>query len=158
MNQLIKATFLNLAFFSTAVWAGPEVSIVQTVEKDVLTQQNGTQLTQRVKAEDITPGETLYFTLSYTNSGDEAATQVAIDSPVPNGTTYVLGSAKGNGTEFLIKLNNDTEYQAEASAMITVKGEKLPAQASDVNALRWVVKDIPATESGSVTFQVTVNR
>ncbi len=157
MNKFTSTITASLMLFATVAWAGPEVSIVQSVEKDVVSTLNGEQTSKRVKADDITPGETLFFTLSYSNSGDEAATQVAIDSPVPTGTTYILGSAEGNGTEVLIKLNNDTEYQAEASAKITIKGEQLPAQASDVNALRWVVKDIPAATSGSVTFQVTVN-
>ncbi|KGJ97152.1 DUF11 domain-containing protein [Thalassotalea sp. ND16A] len=159
MNILKKLIAFNLALLPCVLMAAPKVEIQQVVEKDLIIEQNGQQTTQRVAATEIAAGETLFFTLSYQNSGDEIATNVAIDSPVPPGTTYVLGSAAGDGTQILVKVSNDTEYQAADSATVTIKGgETISAQASDISALRWVVKDIPATSTGQVSFQVVVNQ
>lgn len=159
MNTLIKIVAFNLALLPSVLLAAPKVEIKQTVEKEVQVEENGQQVTQRVAAAEILPGETLFFVLSYSNSGDETATKVAIDSPIPQGTTYVLGSAAGDGTKVLIRVSADEEYQNAENAKITNKeGETKTALASDISALRWVVKDIPAATTGTVSFQVVVNQ
>lgn len=158
MKNIIKPIIAIVFCIPALAIAAPKVELTQTVEKYVVVIENGIEITKRELATEVLPGSTLIFTMTYKNSGDEVATQVAIDSPVPSGTTYVLGSAVGDGTEVLVKLSNDTEYVSEANAKVTLQdGEKSPVIASDISALRWVVADIQPATSGKVTFQVDVS-
>ena len=42
-------------------------------------------------------GENIVYTINYRNHSDTNATQVMIKDPIPQGTTYLSGSASGNG-------------------------------------------------------------
>ncbi|WP_371378353.1 hypothetical protein [Thalassotalea aquiviva] len=159
MVKVFKTLVISLLIAPVIAFAAPNVEIKQIVEKEITMIVDGVQVTKRVPASEIEPGAVLFFTLSYKNSGDQVATQVAIDSPIPEGTTYVLGSALGEGAKVLVKLTNETDYQEEASAKVNfIDGETIPAQASDISALRWIVADIPPASDGKVSFQVEVNQ
>lgn len=159
MSKFFKSIAAIIFFIPALVVAAPQVELKQIVEKEIVVVENNIEVTKRELASEIQPGSTLFYTMTYTNSGDEVATQVVIDSPVPVGTTYVLGSAIGDGTEVLVKLSKNTEYVSEANAKVTLKGgDEAPVVASDISALRWIVADIPPVTTGKVTFQVEVNK
>jgi len=46
-----------------------------------------------VAAKAIDPGDVIFYTLSYVNSGDDVATNAVMDDPIPKGTVYLAGSA-----------------------------------------------------------------
>ncbi|WP_371185709.1 hypothetical protein [Thalassotalea maritima] len=150
MKYLINSVLLALSVVTFAAFAAPEVAISQVVEKDIEVEVGGEVQVQRVVATEIEPGETLYFTLTYSNSGDEKAVNVAIDSPVPNGTQYVLGSATGENAQFFIKRTGQQEYLPAQTQNSTEAG-------GSIEGLRWIVDDIEPGKTGSVSFNVTVN-
>lgn len=78
-------------------------------------------------------GDVLEYKIHYTNTKSNAV-DVEIEDTVPNGTTYVSGSAKGDGTH---------------TTSVTAPG-------SD-GKVKWTVSGVPAGESGWVSFQVTVD-
>lgn len=86
-------------------------------------------LTKSVNKAAANEGDTLTYTLSYTNTGEGNATNVRLSDPIPANTTYVVNSASANGS-----------YDASA------------------NKLTWNIGNVAAGASGSVTFQVTVNQ
>lgn len=86
-------------------------------------------LTKSVNKAAANEGDTLTYTLSYTNTGEGNATNVRLSDPIPANATYVVNSASANGS-----------YDASA------------------NKLTWNIGNVAAGASGSVTFQVTVNQ
>lgn len=46
-----------------------------------------------VAAGEVAPGDLIEYRLTYANSGKTAVSQLAVNGPVPKGTTYVPGSA-----------------------------------------------------------------
>lgn len=83
----------------------------------------------QIKADKSTalPNETITYTVIYTNTGDDAATNVNIRLPIPANTTYVEGSA-GSGA-----------YDAGS------------------NSVRWTVPSLAPGATGQFTAKVKVN-
>lgn len=143
--------YLSLLIFalSPAVFAAPNVSI-QTeafVEKEVIGPQGDTQI-QRVPVEQVDPGTELIFELNINNSGDQAATSLKIDNPIPQGTEYVPDSQAGNA-ELLVSWDNE-EFLPEAEF---IEGE---LSATDIKYLRWTLESLNANSNTTLEFRVTI--
>ena len=54
-----------------------------SVAKEIVIEENGQEVAQWVEAEDIEPGQKLRYTVRYINVGDEPATEVRIENPIP---------------------------------------------------------------------------
>lgn len=54
-------------------------------------------IAKSVDKADAVSGDTLTYTLSYTNDGEGAATNVKVEDVIPANTSYVVGSATNNG-------------------------------------------------------------
>ena len=75
------------------VFAAAKISIKTTVEKmEVVETEIGKDI-RFVPTDSAMPGEILRFTLSFSNVGDEAATDVMINNPIPENADYLEGSA-----------------------------------------------------------------
>ncbi|TES95110.1 DUF11 domain-containing protein, partial [Patescibacteria group bacterium] len=74
------------------------------------------------------PGDTLTYTLDYSNTGNGVATNVVVTDIIPRYTTYVDGSASGVGV-----------YNAVDLSIV------------------WAIGDLAVSETGSVSFSVTVD-
>jgi len=86
------------------------------------------------------PGDTVTYTLTCKNIGAGDATNVQLSNPVPSGTSYLDGSATGDGTD-----------------MTFDKAASTPPQESKVTLLRWKLREAlkPGHEQ-VVTFKVIV--
>lgn len=100
-------------------------------------------------------GETLTWTITYTNTSDlpvgdpeSGAGLVIIDEAIPADTEYVSGTAGCSGYSCIVF------YSTDGGGTWTTTE---PVPASDVNALRWyITEQIPADESGTVYFDTEV--
>lgn len=80
------------------VWPGM-VSLATDVYVPDLTSSI-TKTAVDVNGGQVEPGDVLTYTIGFTNSGQDGATNVVVNDPLPPGTTYVPGS--------LVVLTNDT--------------------------------------------------
>lgn len=153
---------LVLLAFSSLVFAAPQVTLEVLAEKDVVeVNKKGKEIKKRVVAKDTVPGDVLFYTISYKNSGDETAINVQIDNPIPAGTVYQDQSAGGENSQVLFSIDAGKSFKTASNLTYEVKDEKgkvktqaaLPEQ---YNVIRWVVADIPANGKGSVGFSVVV--
>lgn len=124
---------------------------VMTLTKAVVTQSSTWGGGTRTR-----PGDTLIYTITYTNTGSGTANQIVISDVSPTNTTYLAGSVAldnsanggtGSGALYVSKTDgSDADEVTESSGTITVSlGSVGPQLMSD------------ATYRGKIRFKVKIN-
>lgn len=152
---------LVLLFFCAwaPAWASPKITVEVVAEKQIVIQKEGKSVTKRVPASDIQPGEVIFYTLKYSNTGDAAARDVVINDPIPDKTVYVAGSVTGHDPLFSIDGGKHFNRPSLLTYTITnARGqqEKRLATPERYTHIRWVIKEIGPGQTGQVGFQVRV--
>ena len=147
-----------LAMITTSAFAAPKVSLNIVSEKKVSVQVDGKTTITRVPAENIDPGEIIINTIKYQNNGDEEATDVVLDIPLPIELTYIAGSAKSEGSSVTFSIDKGKSYKRASLLTYEVilangKRQSRKATPDSYTHIRWVVKSIPAGKKGSVSYQ-----
>ncbi|MBJ6748908.1 DUF11 domain-containing protein [Geomonas anaerohicana] len=161
-NKYLVAATVALALTSMplAVWAQPKVTIAIKAEKEVNVTAKGKQVKKRVAAKGVQPGEEIIYTLSYVNSGTEAAKDVVISDPIPTGTAYIPGSAS-DADDLTFSIDKGKSFKKPTLLTYELKGsggkmEKKVAAPEEYTDIRWTIPQIPAGGKGSVNFKVKV--
>lgn len=142
-------------------WAKPEVKVAMTAEKEISIVENGKTVVKQVTADTVESGQTIYYTLVVTNSGDEKATNVMLNNPVPEGTTYVANSAYGKGTKIGFSVDGGTIFDIPSRLKVEVERdngaiEKQLAGPDRYTHIRWAISEVPAGKSLTLGYQVNV--
>ncbi len=171
LKQLMKIrssfmVFVGALLLSVTAFAAPQVSMEVIAEKEIVeVDKKGKKVTKRVVAEDTVPGDVLFYTIRYKNTGDEAATNITVNNPIPQGTTYRAKSAWGQEGEIFFSIDEKADNQvfkkaSQLSYQITDKdgkAEKKVASPEQYRSIRWVIAEIPENGKGEVGFSVVVN-
>ncbi|WP_455366114.1 hypothetical protein [Kaarinaea lacus] len=159
INKTRYALVALLLFVPAIVLAQPKISVSMTAEKEVVEVINGKQVTKRVAAQSADPGQKLIFTLQYKNDGNEKATNVKVDNPIPHNTVYIVGSGIGKNSKMLFSIDGGKTYKQPS--LLTYEetlanGQKVKKQASpeQYTHVRWVISEVPPGKAGTVGFQV----
>lgn len=163
MKTVVKVLTLALVtalILPAAALAKPLVKIAIAAEKVIVVTKNGKTETRRVPAGEAAPGETLIYTLAVTNSGDEAATNVVVNDPIPEGTQYIPGSATEMG-ELTFSIDGGNTYKKPSLLTYEVTKadgakEKRVASPEQYTHIRWQIPEIVAGAKKELSFQVKV--
>ena len=127
---------------------GPSVNITMTTEQEILVERNGRNVKRRVPTSTVSPGSELIYCIKLVNEGDSTAKNVVVDNPVPDGATYIAGSATGKGSKPVISIDHGKTYSPEHKTS-TIE----PGSVTDV---RWLVDKMPAGSKRQLEFKVKV--
>ncbi|SRR6266567_281750 len=157
---IIMATLLLLPAITLAKQNG---GIELTTRAEVEVVQKGAQgekLVQRVEAStaNVAPGDTVIYIVTYLNNGDDPATDVAINNPVPEHMVYVDKSAEGKDARIDFSVDKGKSYAPLSKLKIeNSKGMERPARPADVTNVRWILeRPVKAGETGSVSYRAKV--
>jgi uncharacterized repeat protein (TIGR01451 family) len=158
-NFIRMAIVMATVLLPLSVYALPLVSVSMKAEKDVTVAVKGEQVTKRVVATSVDPGDVIFYTLNFVNSGNEAADNAIFDDPIPKGTVYLPGSAYGTGAEISFSSDGGETFKKPALLSYEVKlpsgkSEKRSASTGEYTHIRWIISTIPPRGSGQVGFQV----
>ena len=130
--------------------AGPDVKIRSIVEQEINVVEHGQKATRVVQVPlgVIGSGTRLYFTLTMTNKGDEVATNVIVDNPIPPRTVYAIGTATSETGVVTCSIDNGVSFHSENEQQFN------PSRLTDI---RWVVDDLPFGSSCKLGFQVILS-
>ncbi len=159
-SMILTATTLFLLLPSLA-WAKPRVELKVEALKEVKSVENGKEVTRLLPADTVKPGQVLQYTIRYTNTGDEDATRVVVNNPIPKGTVYLAETAYGYGSKITFSADGGKTFGPADTLKVTVTradGSKTTrkAMAAEYTHIRWVITKVPAGGSGSVGFKVRV--
>jgi uncharacterized repeat protein (TIGR01451 family) len=146
-----------------AVWAQQKGAIVlKSVAEVEVTEKNdkGEKVVKRVDVEKATkaPGDTVVFTTTYTNTGQQPATGVVITNPIDEHMTYVDRSATGDNTRIEFSMDGGKTYNTPEKLTIkSAQGLVRPARAEEYTHIRWTLtKPLSAGSTGSVSFKAKI--
>jgi len=141
---------------SAEVFAKSLVSVSMKAEQEVTINKEK----KMVAVKTIDPGDVVLYTISYVNSGDEAATNAFLDDPIPKGTVYIIGSAFGNDADITFSIDGGKTFKKPSlltyEVKINGKMEKRVASPEQYTDIRWTVSMIPDRGKGQVGFKVRV--
>lgn len=142
--------------------AAPKIVFSISQSREVVEVKDGVRTTRMAPAQSVSPGDVVEYVLAYANQGDEAATDANIDDAIPKGTTYLAGTASGEGA--LITFSSDGGKTFAPAVKLTYEVrlpsgavEKRVATPADYTHVRWTLKRVAPGATGKVSFRVKVN-
>ena len=151
---------LCLIVIPSLVFAKPLVNVSIKAEMEVVVKSGDKKMKKRVPAKNVSPGKTVFYTISYHNDGDEKATNVVIDNPIPAGAVYLPGSAHGDG-DITYSIDGGKSYSKPSLLFYEVKDEhgkniKKIASPDEYTNIRWVIPAVEAGKQGTAGYQVII--
>lgn len=159
-RHITTSIALLLSLATATAFAAPKMTMEMKAEKDVVVVENGKQVKKRVEAQAQVSGEVVIYTIHYRNEGNDVATAVKFDNKIPEGTTYIGESAKGDA-DITFSTDNGKSYKKPAQLTyeaVNAKGEKETVIASPekYTDIRWVIPQVPAGGSGQIGYEVRI--
>ena len=128
---------------------------VSTVVQKEETYRNeaGEEQTRLVVAESVAPGETVFYTITFRNVGDEAAEKVVITNPIADALVYVADSAFGPGADIEFSVDGGNTYGKASELTVVEDGVSRSAESKDFTHVRWVMQgNLAAGAQGTARF------
>ena len=152
---------LTLITVSSIAVAAPKVDINIVSEKEITVVENGKTLIKRVAAENIDPGETIINTINYRNTGDENATNIEVNIPIPAELVYIPDSASVKGSKVTFSIDGGKTFKRASLLTYDVvlangKRQSRKATPDSYTHIRWVIKAIPAGSKGTASYKGVV--
>lgn len=138
----------------SALAAAPKLSLKMTAQKEVKVLKNGKEVVEARPAKTMGAGETMLYTITYTNVGDSDAMNAVISDPVPQGMVYIPGSARGAGAQVAFSIDGGKTFQKTPKQV--VGGKERDAAPDMYTNIKWMIKKIGPKGSGSVSFKAKV--
>ncbi len=145
-----------LSLAGAAAHAKPELQMKMVAEKEVTVTEGGKKVVKRVPAQSSAPGEVLIYTLNYKNVGDEKATAVNVDNPLPNGTRYLANTASGAEAQINFSVDGGKTFGKPEQLAVQKSGKKTRAEAVDYTTIRWVLGEVKPGQTGQLGFRAQV--
>jgi uncharacterized repeat protein (TIGR01451 family) len=132
-----------------------------TLETDVhnvelIQAEDGSVSEQWNAVDKIAPGDQVGYRIHYSNNGNNPASGITINNPIPNDTILVANSVSGQNTSISYSIDGK-DFAALNELTITEDGKTRTATSADIQHIRWVVNSpVDAGKAGSVQFKVKV--
>ena len=155
MKILTSMILMTLAFSAAAEGQEQRHLDVSTVvqKEESFTNDAGEEKTRLVAAESVTPGETVFYTITFRNIGDESADNVVITNPIADSLVYVDGSAFGPGSDIEFSVDGGQTYGKASDLTVQEDGTTRAAENKDFTHVRWVMQgNLAAGAQGTARF------
>ena len=153
---LVAFALVALPVVSVAAHAQPELQMKMVTEKEITVIEKGRKVVKRVPAQSTASGEVLIYTLNYKNVGNEKATTVNVENPLPNGTRYLANSATGAQAQVHFSVDGGKTYAKPEKLAVRKDGKKVRAEAFEYTNIRWMLGEIRPGQSGQLGFSAQV--
>jgi uncharacterized repeat protein (TIGR01451 family) len=153
MNRMIIVTVLVL-FLAGAAHASVELNTVALTEITT-TNEAGQEVTTRVQAGKVVPGDEVIYTINFVNHGTDPAADIVITNPIPDHMVFTKVEDSPRAAAVSMSADGGSRYDAPRNLTVTdAKGQMRPAKATDFTHVRWVFQEpLEPGAEGSVSFR-----
>ncbi len=153
MKRTFTITVLVL-LLAGAAYANVELNTAALTEITT-TNEEGQEVTTRVEAGKVVPGDEVIYTITFANRGTEPAADVVITNPIPEHMVFTQVEDSPSGAKVSISADGGTSYDAPRNLTVTdAKGQTRPAKASDFTHVRWTFQNpLEPGAEGNVSFR-----
>jgi len=138
--KILTGLMLTALSFSAAAQAHLDVQTLVQKEQAYINEQREPD-TRLVAANLVVPGETVFYTITFSNISEEDADKVVITNPIAADLVYVEGSAFGPGTDMQFSIDGGATFAERDELNVTEDGVTRPAEARDFTHVRWVMQN-----------------
>ena len=116
---------------------------------------------KQITLEDVdvmVPGDTVVYTSTFTNIGNESVSNIVVSNPIPKNTEYQIFSAKGKSTVVTFSVDGGKTFAAPNQlTVVDESGKKQTAKPKDYTDIRWIYQgELPVGKTSSVSFQAKI--
>ena len=157
MKFLMSVILIGISAVAAAQ-SQAHLDVQTSVQKqEVIVNDAGESETRLVPAELVVPGESVFYTITFTNVSEEAADKVVITNPIAEDLMYVDGSAFGPGMDILFSVDGGVTFAPADQLTVAENGELRDAEADDFTHVRWGMQnDLEVGAQGTARFAAIV--
>jgi uncharacterized repeat protein (TIGR01451 family) len=161
MKFFINAALLGLLLCATSAWAQPKIEIALKAEVEVKEVVDGKEVVLMAPAKEVMTGQVIHYTLTCSNIGDQAATAVKVNDPIPKEVVFQVGSAFGDNSEVTFSIDGGKNYKLPTLLSYKIRTsdgsfEERLASPDEYTHIQWQIASIPAKATVNVGFRATV--
>lgn len=139
MKNMFGIVLVALSFSAAAEANLAVETLVQ--KEELFVNEAGESDKRLIAAEVVVPGETVYYTITFTNVSDETADNVVITNPIAADLVYVDGSGFGPGADMQFSVDGGQTFAGAAELTVIEDGATRSATVRDYTHVRWVLKN-----------------
>lgn len=107
----------------------------------------------------VLPDDVILYEIKFENISDQEVSNIVINNPIANNSTYRGGSVTGKNTDITFSVDGKNFAAADALTVKDNSGKTWQAKPEDYRAIRWVYnKPLKPGEIGKVTYKTTINK
>lgn len=153
----LRQRTLTVLFFALVLpcVAVAQVELQSTAEIEKVAQEaDGSVVTSRAPAVKVVPGDEVFYTVHYRNTGSGPVDDVVITNPVPEHMHLLRTAGLRPGCTLVFSVDDGQSFDALSRLQITdANGRPRPATAADCTHLRWVFeRQLEPGEAGAVSY------
>jgi len=151
-RSILTALALSTSLLSSAAMA---LNASQTVEREVVIKNaDGSETIKRERADMVTPGDKVIYSLIYHNDEAKPAENIVLVMPIPAEVKFLEGSADATQARTSYSADGGKTFTGRAELIVArADGSTGPAQAEDITHIRWIVGDVIAPGArGTLSF------
>jgi len=154
--RVISAAAILMSLLSTTAFG--EIVADQRVEQEIVQRNaDGSVKLERIKADKVAPGEEVIYTISFTNKGADAASDLVMVMPVPPEVTYVEGSASGQPSNITFSADGGRTYLTRGRLTVKENGQERIATGDEITHIKWALTDaLTPSTTGQVAYRGVV--
>lgn len=143
-GQAAQLTISAASTFTPAVTASNTDTVTITGNAVV-------NVTKSANVSAVSVGDTVVYTLAYSNTGNTAATNLVLRDVLPANVTYVAGSARWSNTAPTALTDGDD------AASLPASGDRFSFGVSAAREVLFTIPSLPANTNGTLRFSVTID-
>jgi uncharacterized repeat protein (TIGR01451 family) len=157
----LLAVLLSCICLSPALLAQGDspVRFANIAQKQVITlDDEGKERIELTDVDIMVPGDTVVYTSTFTNIGQDTVSNIIVSNPIPKNTQYIVFTAKGKSTVITFSVDGGKTYAAAAKlTVVDENGQTQTAQPKHYTDIRWVYQgQLAKGKASSVSFQVNI--